>query len=104
MISHDSFLWKNFFGPVLRLYLGAYKFLDRHPVYAGLSFIVVFSFAAIPGFFDELDEGRPVGELVPIYLFMYFLFTVFFVYGLKFMFWMMLRSQGVSDLRMKGGD
>lgn len=104
MISHDSFLWKNFFGPVLRLYLGVYRFLDRHPVYAGLGFVVVFSITAIPGFFRELERGRPAEELVPVYLFMYFLFTVFFVYGLKAMFWILLRMQGVSELRMKGGD
>jgi len=84
--------------------LGVYRFLDRHPVYAGLGFVVFFSFVAVPGFFGELDRGRQVVELVPIYLFMYFLFSVFFVYGFKFMCWFMLRSQGVSTLRMKGGD
>ena len=84
--------------------LGIYRFLDRHPVYAGLGFVVFFSFVAVPGFFGELERGRPVGELVPSYLFMYVFFSVFFVYGFKFMYWVMLRSQGMSTLRMKGGD
>ena len=84
--------------------LGAYRFLDRHPVYAALGFVVFFSFIAVPGFFGELDRGRPVEELVPIYLFMYLLFSVFFVYGFKFMCWFMLRSQGLSTLQIKGGD
>jgi hypothetical protein len=84
--------------------LGVYRFLDRHPVRAGLGFVVIFSFVAVPGFVGELDRGRQVEELVPIYLAMYFLLSLFFVYGFKFMCWFMLRSQGVSTLRMKGGD